>query len=106
MGISAFPQGSLERERPPEGGGNSVSASVTQLPPLCAALAAKKGGSLPPYSPLSCGAPFAGREGSARLEETRIEGSSISLDPVSARVSDKDRTTAARASPSEIAAFW
>ena len=49
-----------------------------------------KGGSLPPYSPLSCATPFVGREDSARLEETRIEGSSISLDPVATRVFGHD----------------
>ena len=56
-------------------------------PPPRGAPAPLKGGSLPPYSPLSCATPFVGREGSARLEETRIEGSSISLDPVATRVS-------------------
>ena len=54
MGISAFPQGSLERERPPQkGGGNSVSASVTQLPPPLCRTSGQKGGVAPSiFSPL------------------------------------------------------
>ena len=49
-GWIAFPQGSLWRERPPEGRVNRELRSETATPPG-AAPAVKKGGSLPPLSP-------------------------------------------------------
>ena len=72
MGISAFPQGSLERERPPGGGGNAAHKRPHIPPPLRGTPGALKGGVAPSiFSPLVRRA-VCRTSGLSRLEETRI----------------------------------
>ena len=53
MGISAFPQGSLERERPPEGGGEQCERQRDAVtPPLCRTSGQKRGVAPSIFSPL------------------------------------------------------
>ena len=55
MGISAFPQGSLERERPPRGRGVNVKFGMKFDSPPRGAPAPLKGGVAPSiFSPLVC----------------------------------------------------
>ena len=108
--ISAFPQGSLWRERPPEGRGDGVTIRVHQRPLPGGAPASKKGGSLPPPSPVSCGAPTrrARRGRAGRRPAALYRGGLGESVPtlVQRRFSGTAHATVGRAAPSESAALW
>ena len=106
---TAFPQGSLWRERPPTGRGDGVTIRVHHLPLPGAAPAAKKGGSLPPPSPVPCGAQTrrARRGHAGRRPATlyrRGLGESVPTH-VQCGCPGKAHATAGRAAPSESAAL-
>ena len=71
MDISAFPQGSLERERPPGGGGTAAHKRPHIPPPPWHTRGPERGVAPSIFSPLVRRAVCRTR-GLARLEETRI----------------------------------
>ena len=105
MGISAFPQGSLERERPPGGGGNAAHKRPHIPPPPWHTRGPERGGRslhiLPACAALRLQDERA-RRGSKRRASREAVSPSIQLQR---GFPDKDRTTAARAPPSENVGF-
>ena len=108
--LDSLPAGITVEGATPPRGGLTVNCEVKRLTLPDAALAVKKGGSLPPPSPLSCGAPARrARRGHAGRRPApfcrRGRGESM-LTRVRRGFPGKDSTTAARAALSESAALW
>ena len=108
--ISAFPQGSLWRERPPARRGQRVSEPLSPFALLRAAPAVKKGGVAPStFSPSRAAGRYVGRGGRARRSLASLfrigRGKSV-LSRVQCRVSEESRTTTGSAPHSERKALW
>ena len=104
MGISAFPQGSLERERPPGGGGECRAQAAAHSPPLRGTPGGPERGGRSLHILPACAARRLPDKRALAARRDAHRESAVSL-PMQFRrgFPDKDRTTAGRAPPSENA---
>ena len=107
---SAFPQGSLWRERPPPRGGKGGARRVTLYPHRCRTSGEKRGVAPSTSAPSRTARCHAGRKGKhARHSLASLcrkgRGKSV-LSRVPCGVSGKSRATTARGAPSERKALW